>query len=183
MRHAPPDPAGRRGPATVTSLIDTAGSYPYAISGDTGLDDTDVYWMGTRAIKTLPKLYAQGAAAVTVFERAAGDKENLRALAVADRLYAVLGDRVIAVAKSGGAPTVLADAAPNTTATRAGIVVAGGTVYFTRPEAGIVARVPAAGGAVETLAKDQAKPTGLALDAQYVYWSNAGDGTIWRVAR
>jgi len=169
--------------ATVTSLPDDAGFYPYAISGDTALDETDVYWMSTRQIKTLPKLGVQDGMPGTVFEPMAGDKDYLRALAVADRLYAVLGDRVIAVPKSGGAATVLADAAPNPSRARAAIVVVDGSVYFTRPDAGIVARVPAAGGAVETLAKGQAMPTGLALDAHYVYWSNAGDGTIWRVAR
>ncbi len=169
--------------ATVMSLIDEAGAYPYAFSADTALDETDVYWIGKRQIQMLPKLGIQGAAPTTVFEVTPGDKASLRALAVADRLYAMLGDRVIAVAKGGGAATVLADAAPSSTTTHAGIVVVDGTVYFTRPEAGIVARVPAAGGAVETLAKGQALPTGLAVDAQYVYWSNAGDGTIWRVAR
>jgi len=170
--------------ATVTSLPDDAGFYPYAIAGDTALDDTDVYWMSTRQIKTLPKLGIQNGVPATVFEPPAGDGDHLRALAVADRLYAVLGDRVIAVPKGGaGGATVLADAAPNPSRVRAGIVVVGESVYFTRPDAGIVARIPAAGGAVETLAKGQAMPTGLAVDAQYVYWSNAGDGTIWRVAR
>jgi len=169
--------------ATVTSAQDDADLYPYAVSGDTALDDTDVYWMSTRQLKKLPKVGIEGGLPSTVFEPTPADGDHFRALAVADRLYAVLGDRVIAVPKGGGAATVLADAAPNKTLTRAAIVVAGGEVYFTRPEAGIVARVPATGGSVETLAKGQAMPTGLAIDAQYIYWSNAGDGTIWRVAR
>lgn len=169
--------------ATLTSLQDDADLYPYAVSGDTALDETDVYWMSTRQMKKLAKIGIQDGTPVTLFEPAVDDKDHLRALAVADRLYAVLGDRVIAVPKSGGAATVLADAAPNPSHARAAIVVADGSVYFTRPEAGIVARVPSTGGAAETLAKGQAMPTGLAIDAQYVYWSNAGDGTIWRVAR
>ena len=75
------------------------------------------------------------------------------------------------------------DAPPIGWTTTAGIVVAGDMVYFTMPERGVVARVPAVGGTVETIASDQLEPTGLALDAQFVYWSNVGDGSIWRTAR
>jgi hypothetical protein len=173
-----PDAAG-----VATSQEDDPSFYPYATSGDTSFDATDVYWMSTRQLKRLGKVGIEDGGPVTVYEPEGADRDKLRALVVADRLYAMLGNRVIAVAKSGGAPTILADAAPIKTSARAGIVVADGNVYFTRPEEGVVARVPTTGGAVETLAKGQAMPTGLAVDAQYIYWSNAGDGTIWRAAR
>ncbi len=35
---------------------------------------------------------------------------------------------------------------------------------------------------METLAKAQASPQGLALDATHVYWTSSGDGTVKRIA-
>jgi hypothetical protein len=90
---------------------------------------------------------------------------------------------VIAVSKADGTKTVLVEGAPTVSNGRAAIVVAGDNVYFTRPESGVVASIPVAGGSVVTLATNQPAPTALAVDATHVYWSNAGDGSIWRIAR
>jgi hypothetical protein len=168
--------------ATVESLQESSSAYGYARWGYTGLDATDVYWSSKTQIKSLPKNGIAGAAPRTVSERTVGS-DLFRALAVSDRIYVILGDRVLAIAKDSGAQTVLVDGAPNDSEAPASIRVADGAVYYTLPERGLVARVPTTGGAVEVLARDQLSPVGLALDATHVYWSNAGDGSIWRMPR
>src|SRR5688500_17234122 len=60
-----------------------------------------------------------------------------------------------------------------------GVAVDGDHVYFTSmTEGGMVARVPKAGGAPETIALAQAEPARLAVFEGRVYWTNAGDGTV-----
>jgi hypothetical protein len=166
----------------VTSQTDPLAFYSFAQFGYQALDETNVYWANKEQIKALSKNDIEDAAPRTVFARAAGSNDRFRSLAVADRFYAMLGGRIIALPKAGGDPVVLADGFP-VKDSHAGLALADADVYFTVPDTGLVARVPMQGGKVETLAKDQQKPTGLALDAQYVYWSNAGDGTLWRTPR
>lgn len=168
--------------AVVTSQTDPLMFYGYAAFGYQALDDTDVYWATKQHIKALPKDGVANGAPRTVYERPAESTDRFRSLAVGDRLYAMLGGRIIALPKTGGDPIVLAEGFPAKDS-HAGLVLAGGDVYFTVPDNGLVARVPMKGGTVDTLAKDQQRPSGLAVDAKYVYWSNAGDGTIWRAAR
>ncbi len=55
-------------------------------------------------------------------------------------------------------------------------------VYFIDPKGNTVRKVPKAGGAAVTIATAN-DPRGLIIDANYVYWSNGGDGTIMRVAK
>jgi hypothetical protein len=52
-------------------------------------------------------------------------------------------------------------------------------VYWTDASS-MVARVPIAGGAVQTIAQGQSKPWGLDVDGAYVYWSNQLGGAIMR---
>ncbi len=55
-------------------------------------------------------------------------------------------------------------------------------MYFVDPKGNAIRRVPKAGGSAVTIATAN-EPRGLTLDARFIYWSNAGDGTIMRVAK
>jgi hypothetical protein len=46
---------------------------------------------------------------------------------------------------------------------------------------GYVVKIPIAGGAATILASGQATPRGIAIDANYVYWTNKDDGTVKRI--
>ncbi|EYF01382.1 Hypothetical protein CAP_8313 [Chondromyces apiculatus DSM 436] len=61
--------------------------------------------------------------------------------------------------------------------------VLGGAYLYSTDEDGTIRRIPTAGGEPLSLAVDQALPSAIALDATHVYWHNAGDGTLMRVAR
>ena len=67
------------------------------------------------------------------------------------------------------------------------IVNDGQSVFYTvREDAvadGKVRRVPLAGGAAQTLAAEQATPSGIAEDGQALYWTNTSDGTVMRMAK
>jgi hypothetical protein len=171
--------------ATVTSLPEEPGNkYAFAKYAYQAIDETDIYWVNKPEIRVLSKSYEENAASRVVFE--AGDVSSegaFRAIAVADRIYAMQGGRIIAVPKGGGQPVVLADGFPTGKDTHAGLAVTEGVLYFTVPDTGLVARVSTSGGAVETIAKDQKTPVALALDAKYIYWSTSLDGAIWRAAR
>jgi hypothetical protein len=171
--------------AVVSALPESKTLYSYGFYGNAALDETNVYWVNKARVNTLPKADVEDAGPLTFFDPDAGTKEHFRALAVADRVYALLGHRVLAATKGGASvtTTVLVDAPAIAAEQAASLILDDTHVYFTQPERGVVARVPRAGGAVETLASGQAKPSALALDASYIYWGNEGDGAIWRVAR
>lgn len=67
-----------------------------------------------------------------------------------------------------------------------GLALHGGFVYWTSapsasPGAGSVLRVSTSGGAVTTVASGQTNPSGLAVDASGVYWTNRhASGTVMR---
>lgn len=159
------------------------GAFAQELGGDIVVDDSRVYWMSLVRIMSLPKIGFTDAGVAVLFDRPDGGVDLLRGLAVADRLYVLMGERVIAVPKGGGDASVLADAPATGDNKPATLVLAGSDVYFTRPAKGIVARVPMGGGPVETIASGQPTPSALTVDAQFVYWSNDSDGSIWRVAR
>jgi hypothetical protein len=54
-------------------------------------------------------------------------------------------------------------------------------VYF--PTSAGIAAVPIAGGAISTIAAVQGIVTGLVVDADSVYWSNASAGTVMKAAK
>jgi hypothetical protein len=58
-------------------------------------------------------------------------------------------------------------------------------VYFTTSTSNAVLSCPISGctGEPRVVARDQARPTGVAVDARAVYWSNAASGTIMKVAK
>jgi hypothetical protein len=50
-------------------------------------------------------------------------------------------------------------------------------------ESGKVFKASLPDGVVTTLAEGQAKPSGLVIDARYVYWLNWGTGELMRAAK
>jgi hypothetical protein len=64
-----------------------------------------------------------------------------------------------------------------------GVTVDGTTAFFTIGSLGIVASIPVAGGTARVLATNQNDPEGIAVSSTAIYWANAGDGTIMRLAR
>ena len=76
----------------------------------------------------------------------------------------------------GGMPVALA-LSPNIRS----VAVDATHVYWTDELAGLVQRVLKDGsGPIEMIGFDQSGPFGLALDNQYVYWSNSNTSNIWR---
>ena len=96
--------------------------------------------------------------------------------------------QVMKVPIAGGAPTTLASGqdAPQD------LVVDGSYVYWTNipgpclagscgsslPDTGTVMRVPVGGGTPSTIASQQPGPSGIAVDATSVYWTNNPGGTV-----
>ncbi len=65
-----------------------------------------------------------------------------------------------------------------------GIALSGPDVYFTaNGPNGAVLKVPRAGGAVTTVASQQAGPNSVAIDEKAVYWTNSLDGTVMKLAK
>lgn len=82
----------------------------------------------------------------------------------------------------------LGGGAPTTLATGTGFVgfqlaVDADRLYFADTFGGSIEAVPIAGGPVVTLATGQSVPSGIAVDANYVYWTNQGDGTVMKLAK
>ena len=103
------------------------------------------------------------------------------ALAVdSSRVYWVGSGDVLScgLAGCGCAPTCIAAVDDPT-----GLTVAGGNVYWTEYDVGLIAACPAAGCASgpTTFASSQVGPTAVAVDATGIYWTNT-NGTLLRCA-
>ncbi|MFO0673520.1 MAG: hypothetical protein U0235_28540 [Polyangiaceae bacterium] len=55
--------------------------------------------------------------------------------------------------------------------------------YVTDNYGGTVVKVPLLGGSATTIAAGLAGPSGIAIDATHVYWTEAGSGTIKRAPK
>lgn len=89
-------------------------------------------------------------------------------------------NKIRKVSKPGGAPTTLASLTSGTP--RGSIAIDATYVYFIDPKGNALRKVPKSGGAATTVAK-ASDPRGIVVDANYVYWTNGGDGTVMRVAK
>ena len=92
-----------------------------------------------------------------------------------------LAETALQVPKVGGNPTVLATDVGEIV----GVVADAGFAYmaarFTNP--GQILRVPVGGGPAVVLADQQGDPAGVAQDDTYLYWANATDGTVMKLAK
>jgi Domain of unknown function (DUF5050) len=94
--------------------------------------------------------------------------------------YQTTNGTVAMVPVGGGTATVLLPGS----GTYYGLQVASDAsrVYYLAQNA--VMAVPIGGGAAVTIASEQVlNPAGIAVDADYVYWSNRGNGTVMKVAK
>jgi uncharacterized membrane protein YgcG len=84
---------------------------------------------------------------------------------------------------SGGPAETLLSSLANPTA----VVNDGTNVYMAVLGNGVakgqILSIPTAGGASVLLAEAQAQPRGLAVDALHIYWTNAANGTVMRIAK
>ncbi|MGO9291774.1 MAG: YncE family protein [Polyangia bacterium] len=84
----------------------------------------------------------------------------------------------------GGTPTeLLAWTYPSDQSFSAAGALDGQYLYWTDTGRGYVFRVDTTDGTSTTLASAQSSPTGIVVDTANVYWINAGDGSIRRVAK
>lgn len=72
-----------------------------------------------------------------------------------------------------------------TQASPVAMVAEGGALYWITDPAGVVSTLAATspGENPIILASNQQNPTAIAVDANHVYWTNAGDGTVKRVLK
>ncbi len=162
----------------------TPGSYPYGI----GVDATNVYWT-TQAPDQVRSCPANGPpcgdASVLLASSPVG---FTRPLAMNDtQVFWLSGDRnddagaVFAVNKDGGAAVALRYDTPGPR----GIAVHGNAAFVTswlEPTGGAEGIVFRIGTTSTELARNQPKPSSIAVDDDNVYWANLDDGTIRRCA-
>ncbi len=155
--------------------------FGYATFGWTGEDSDSIYWASAKSIRKLAKSYGPDAAPTIIGD---APESVFEALTVDDRVYALTQNVLYAFDKNGAAKPVILVEGLSATGARAAIALDEKYVYFTEPKGGFVSRVPRAGTAKpETLAMDQALPSGIAVDACSIYWTNAGDGSVWRMPK
>ena len=159
------------------------GSFADGRVSELRFDGTDAFWLGEAGLSGC--LIASCDADTKNRVILSADPVSPNALAVdADSVYyasALDGGSVRAVSRlaiAGGAPS------PRTLAKNLGVVtrlVATGTsVWMTRSAAGMLSKVPRAGGPVVDVATKLASPMGIARGGGYVYVACNGDGRILR---
>ena len=170
----------------VESYVDPDGGaeYAYATYGWASADEGAFYFSSAFNIRSLDKNFASATVPNLLATSPQGPSGNYQAIRVDDRIYALLKDSIISYDKSGATkPIILVDGL-DAGGGRSSIALDDKSVYFTQASAGIVGRVPRSGAkSVDVLAKGQALPSGIAVDATWVYWANAGDGTVWRTPK
>lgn len=132
------------------------------------VDATDVYFMDSHKVMKVPKT---GGAVTTV---APAYNETYSAVVVDDDQiywtnYGFMGSTMRMPKAGGAAVTVAPDAYP------AGMVVTGGTMYWSAMDADAIKSAPILGGPVTIVASGQNGPRwGIAANADHLFWVNEG---------
>jgi hypothetical protein len=131
---------------------------------------------GSAVLMSVP---TTGGTPAVLFTPAAGNSiEDLAA--DADNVYFATTDGLVAqLPLAGGTPVTLATAQGNPVSA---IALDAQYVYWGNP-GGDVVKTPIGGGAVTTLATGQHSPTGVAVDADNVYWVNFEDRNVMMRAK
>jgi len=145
----------------------------------------------------------RGTAAIHAVAKTGGREQTIASLAGAglflhvdnDHVYWVDGDGLVRARKTGGARAILT-AMPGRCASVAGMALDDTQVYFScegfgpTEDGGTIWQVDKRGGAPTLLAEGQLHPADIAVDHDFIYWSNRGsrskaraDGSVARLAR
>jgi len=85
---------------------------------------------------------------------------------------------------NGGTGDVMRCAIASCTPEIVGIIADAGTVFMAvRGTPDRIVGVPIGGGTPTVLADDQSSPAGIAQDDAYLYWANASEGTLMKLAK
>ncbi len=176
---------------TTTSVVFATGSDPHNIGAPFTFDASRVYYgdavfVGANLKTSLVALPTTGSHRIPT--TLVSDLHTVQDITVDDSfLYFVDVDDEVEggnvrfatsvgrVPLAGGKPTILAT---DTAVSGVALAVFGGYVYWTESgtaASGVVRRVPATGGAAETLAADQRNPAAIAVNSSGVFWIDQGD--------
>jgi hypothetical protein len=131
--------------------------------GVVALDATTVFWSDDRTVYSLARTANNATPfAVQTFPGL------VRGLAVADKVYALTTAGISSVPKIGGLATPVANVVAGTIP--GGLLERDGRLFVVDTSGKAILRMKTDGTDRRTLARDQEKPSLLALDACFVYW-------------
>jgi len=157
-----------------TTVLFPAQSSPRGIA----VDDTNVYWSTYQQVESAPL------AGVTLSKVSMAEEFPFALAADATTLYWYdeYMDAVRSSPKTGGGASTLTSMPTSHDHGGRSIALDSASVYFNDRVGNTVQKVGKTGG-TPSIISSASGPTGVVLDASYVYFTNQGDGTIRRIAK